>query len=50
LYQPAHAKATLPFSDAILVGATLYISGRIGIDPATGMAPVSLERNSVALR
>ena len=36
-------KATLPFSDAILVGGTLYISGRIGIDPATGMAPVSLD-------
>jgi enamine deaminase RidA (YjgF/YER057c/UK114 family) len=33
----------LPFSDAILVGGTLYISGRIGIDPATGMAPVSLD-------
>lgn len=29
----------LPFSDAVLVGETLYISGRIGIDPATGDAP-----------
>jgi 2-iminobutanoate/2-iminopropanoate deaminase len=36
-------KAKLPFSDAVLVGATLYISGRIGIDPATGMAPASME-------
>ena len=29
----------LPFSDAVLVGDTLCISGRIGIDPATGVAP-----------
>lgn len=32
-------KAPLPFSDAVLVGDTLYLSGRIGIDPATGMVP-----------
>ena len=36
-------KTTLPFSDAVLVGSTLYISGRIGIDPATGMAPASMD-------
>jgi 2-iminobutanoate/2-iminopropanoate deaminase len=36
--------AGLPFSDAVLVGDTLYISGRIGIDPATGMAPPQLDR------
>jgi 2-iminobutanoate/2-iminopropanoate deaminase len=36
-------KAKLPFSDAVLVGDTLYISGRIGIDPATGMAPASID-------
>lgn len=34
--------ANLPFSDAVLVDNTLYISGRIGIDPATGDAPESL--------
>jgi len=34
--------ASLPFSDAVLLGGTLYISGRIGIDPATGEAPESL--------
>lgn len=33
----------LPFSDAVLVGDTLYISGRIGIDPATGEAPESID-------
>ena len=33
----------LPFSDAVLVGDTLYISGRIGLDPATGEAPESVD-------
>ena len=36
-------KAKLPFSDAVQVGNTLYISGRIGIDPATGLAPASID-------
>jgi 2-iminobutanoate/2-iminopropanoate deaminase len=31
--------ANLPLSDAVLVDDTLYISGRIGVDPATGVAP-----------
>jgi 2-iminobutanoate/2-iminopropanoate deaminase len=35
--------AGLPFSDAVLVGDTLYISGRIGLDPATGEAPSSVD-------
>jgi 2-iminobutanoate/2-iminopropanoate deaminase len=35
--------AGLPFSDAVLVGDTLYISGRIGLDPATGEAPESVD-------
>src|ERR1700687_2334694 len=33
----------MPFSDAVLVGDTLYISGRIGLDPATGTAPESVD-------
>ncbi len=37
-------RADLPFSDAVLIGNTLYISGRIGIDPATGLAPPEVER------
>ena len=37
-------QSNLPFSDAILVGDTLYIAGRIGIDPATGVAPPQVER------
>ena len=35
--------AGLPFSDAVLVGDTLHISGRIGLDPATGEAPESVD-------
>lgn len=35
-------KAQLPFSDGMLVGNTLYLSGRIGIDPATGLAPADV--------
>jgi len=35
--------AGLPFSDAVLVGDTLYIAGRIGVDPATGEAPASVD-------
>ena len=31
----------LPFSDAVLVGNTLYLSGYIGIDPKTNAPPAS---------
>ncbi len=34
--------SNLPFSDAVLVGDTLYISGRIGIDPNTGVVPTDV--------
>jgi len=40
--RPADTKA-LPFSDAVLVGNTLYIAGHIGLDPKTGMAPADAE-------
>jgi len=36
-------KALPPFSDAVLVGDTLYLSGRIGIDPTTGLAPAGVD-------
>jgi 2-iminobutanoate/2-iminopropanoate deaminase len=39
---PGHS-ASLPFSDAVLVGDTLYISGRIGLDPVTGRPPARVE-------
>ena len=35
--------APLPFSDGVLVGGTLYLSGRIGIDPVTGQAPADID-------
>jgi 2-iminobutanoate/2-iminopropanoate deaminase len=32
-----------PFSDAVLVGNTLYLAGRIGLDPKTGAPPPEVE-------
>ena len=37
-------KDTLPFSDGVLVGNTLYLAGRIGIDPQTGKPPEDVEK------
>jgi reactive intermediate/imine deaminase len=37
------ALKALPFSDAVLVGNTLYIAGHIGLDPKTDMPPASAE-------
>jgi 2-iminobutanoate/2-iminopropanoate deaminase len=36
-------KSPLPFSDAVLVGDTLYLAGRIGVDPVTGRAPSDVD-------
>ena len=33
------AKDDRPFSDAVRVGQTLYLAGRIGLDPATQKPP-----------
>ena len=32
-----------PYSDGILAGNTLYLSGRIGLDPKTGKPPAEIE-------
>ena len=40
--RPGDTKA-LPFSDAVLVGNTLYIAGHIGLDPKTSQAPADEE-------
>ena len=32
-----------PFSDGILAGNTLYLAGRIGLDPKTGKPPTEIE-------
>lgn len=34
--------ARKPFSDAVLAGDTVYVSGRIGLDPQTGKPPQEL--------
>jgi len=33
--------ANLPFSDAVWAGDTLYLSGHLGLEPATGKPPAS---------
>ena len=38
--------AELPFSDAVQVGDTLYLSGTIGLDPKTGKPPESVEEEA----
>jgi reactive intermediate/imine deaminase len=35
--------AGLPFTDAVLAGDTLYVSGRIGLDPETRKVPANIE-------
>jgi reactive intermediate/imine deaminase len=39
----------LPFNDAVLVGDTLYLSGRIGIDPETLSAPDDVQKELTLL-
>jgi len=34
----------LPFSDAVMVGNTLYLAGRLGTDPKTGQIPGDIEQ------
>ncbi len=36
--------AALPFSNGVLVGNTYYLSGHLGLDPKSGMAPQEVER------
>jgi reactive intermediate/imine deaminase len=35
-----------PFSDGVLVGDTLYLAGRLGLDPATGRPPADAEQEA----
>jgi|SRR5437762_683240 len=42
LQRPANAPRG-PFSDAVLIGDTLYVAGRIGLDPKTGNAPTNVD-------
>ena len=38
-----------PFSDAVRAGKTLYVSGRIGLDPSTGKPPEDVADEARAL-
>jgi 2-iminobutanoate/2-iminopropanoate deaminase len=35
--------ASLPFSNGVLVGNTLYVGGHLGLDPATSQAPADVK-------
>ena len=35
-----------PFSDAVLAGDTLYVAGRLGLDPDTGRPPATAEQEA----
>jgi 2-iminobutanoate/2-iminopropanoate deaminase len=43
-FQSTGSLAGLPFSDAVLVGNTLYVAGHIGVDDASGQAPADLDQ------
>lgn len=43
-FQSSGSLAGLPFSDAVLVGNTLYVAGHVGVDDASGQAPADLNR------
>ena len=38
--------STAPFSDAVLAGNTLYVAGRLGMDPETGRPPATAEQEA----
>ena len=38
--------AQAPFSDAVVVGDTVYLAGRLGIDPKTAGRPTTSNRRS----
>lgn len=43
---PNAPKAVGPYSQAILAGSTLYVSGQLPINPETGTAPESIEEQT----
>lgn len=43
-FQSAGPLAGLPFSDAVLVGNTLYVAGHIGVDNVSGQAPADVNQ------
>jgi enamine deaminase RidA (YjgF/YER057c/UK114 family) len=43
-FPPPQSFGPLPFSSAVLAGNTLYLSGHIGVDPATRQVPPEIDR------
>ena len=39
-------RPNLPYNDAVVVGDTVYLSGRIGLDPSTRMPPADPEQEA----
>ncbi len=46
---PAAASTAPPFSEAVLVGDTLYVAGHVGIDPKTQQAVVGADAEAHAV-
>ncbi len=44
---PNAPKAVGPYSQAILAGSTLYISGQLPVNPQTGTAPQTIEEQTI---
>jgi reactive intermediate/imine deaminase len=40
------ARSAFPFSDAVLVGNTLYLGGAVGFDPKNGKPPAAAEEEA----
>jgi reactive intermediate/imine deaminase len=36
----------VPYSDGVLVGDTLYVAGKLGVDPRTGKPPAEVEEEA----
>ncbi len=45
-FPPPSGLGPLPFSSGVLVGNTFYLSGHLGIDPATKRVPETAEREA----
>jgi len=43
-FSPPPGFGPLPFSNGVLVGDTFYMSGHLGLDPATKKIPANIER------
>jgi 2-iminobutanoate/2-iminopropanoate deaminase len=46
ILDPSPERSASPFSDCVLVGKTLYVSGHVGADPKTGKVPPSAKEET----